>query len=76
MRDVAEVRALAEAGMTRMATARLTGISEETINVWQHRFGLVFSVAAVHRPPHPALADLAVARLMATMQRLREYAGK
>lgn len=77
MRDVAEVRALAEHGMSILATARLTGITANTIRLWQHRFGLSFSVAAVHRPPsHPALADLAMARLAATMQQLRRLAGK
>jgi hypothetical protein len=42
------------------------------VSTWRQQFSLPFRVAAVHRPAmHPALADLAMARLAATLARLR-----
>ncbi len=70
-RDIARVRALAASGMSIEGAARQTGINPRTLRAWHRQFGLPFQLAAVYRPPHPALADLAMARLAATLQRVR-----
>jgi hypothetical protein len=72
MRDIARLRKLAATGITAAECDAAMGKHRGFTAFWAPRYGIVFARYASR--PHPALADLAMARLAATMQRLQQAA--
>lgn len=77
-RDLDRMRAAAARGMSVSACARSLGMTIAKIEWWNKRESLGFVRCMPGRdriPPHPAIADLAMARLVTTWNRLCDAAA-
>jgi hypothetical protein len=77
-RDLDRMRAAAARGMSIAACARALGVTRAKIEWWDRQASLGFVRCLPGRdriPPHPVVADLAMARLVSTWARLCDAAA-